>query len=48
VDRMLGLSPAWSLTQPLGAAMFAVIMLYSVFRLLTGQGVVWKGRTYQG
>ena len=46
VDRMLGLSPVWTLTQPIGAAMFAAIMLYSIFRLLTGRGVTWKGRVY--
>jgi chlorobactene glucosyltransferase len=46
VDRMLGLSPGWTLTQPVGAAIFAAIMLYSIFRLLTGRGVVWKGRVY--
>ena len=43
---MLGLSPGWTLTQPVGAVIFAAIMLYSIFRLLTGRGVVWKGRVY--
>jgi chlorobactene glucosyltransferase len=48
MDRSLGLTPVWTLTQPVGAAMFTAIMLYSIYRLLTGRGVVWKGRTYQG
>jgi chlorobactene glucosyltransferase len=46
VDRMLGISPAWSLTQPIGGLVFALIMATSALRLLTGKGVTWKGRTY--
>ena len=46
VDRSLGLSPVWTLTQPIGAAMFTAIMLHSIYRLLTGRGVTWKGRVY--
>ena len=48
VDRMLGLSPVWTLTQPIGMALFALIMLSTVVRLLTGRGVTWKGRSYHG
>jgi chlorobactene glucosyltransferase len=46
VDKMLGLPPGWTFTQPLGAAIFAAMMLYSFVRLAMGRGVTWKGRTY--
>jgi len=46
LDRATGLSPAWTLTLPLGVAIFGVLMLWSLARLLTGKGVTWKGRTY--
>lgn len=40
--------PAWyALTTPLGAAVFAVMMLASAFKVLSGKGVTWKGRTYK-
>lgn len=48
VDRALGLHIGWTLTQPFGVAVFGILMLNSVRRLLTGQGVTWKGRTYAG
>lgn len=48
IDRLLGISPLWTLTQPIGGILFIMIMLSSVWRLLTGKGVTWKGRTYQG
>lgn len=46
VDKALGLSPLWTLTQPVGVFVFALIMLSSLIRILTGKGVTWKGRTY--
>lgn len=48
IDKMLGLPPGWTFTQPAGAAIFAALMLYSFIRLATGRGVTWKGRTYAG
>ncbi len=48
IDRMLGISPLWTLTQPIGGILFMLIMLSSVWRLITGKGVTWKGRTYKG
>ena len=45
-DRMMGLPPVWTLTQPLGMAAMLAIMLHSLARLITGKGVTWKGRRY--
>jgi chlorobactene glucosyltransferase len=47
IDYLLGLPPGWTLTQPVGAAVVGIILLYSLVRLVTGKGVVWKGRTYE-
>ncbi|MEW5941989.1 MAG: glycosyltransferase, partial [Chloroflexota bacterium] len=44
--RGLGLSGWTSLTVPLGAGLFAAIMLTSAWKVLSGRGVAWKGRTY--
>lgn len=39
--------PVWyALTTPLGAGVFAAMMLTSAFNVLSGKGVTWKGRTY--
>ena len=39
--------PAWyALSVPLGAGVFAAMMLTSAWNVLTGKGVTWKGRTY--
>jgi chlorobactene glucosyltransferase len=46
MDRTMGLSPLWALTFPVGVALFGVLMLTSLVRILTGKGVTWKGRTY--
>ena len=46
MDRLLGISPLWTLTQPIGGALLGLIMLTSLYRLLTGKGVTWKGRVY--
>ncbi len=46
VDKILGLPLGWTFTQPVGTAIFAVLLLYSFLRLLAGKGVTWKGRTY--
>ena len=45
-SRSMGI-PAWyALTTPLGAGVFAAMMLSSAFKVLSGKGVTWKGRTY--
>jgi chlorobactene glucosyltransferase len=36
----------YALTTPLGAGVFAAMMFTSTWRSLSGQGIRWKGRTY--
>lgn len=43
----MGVSPWYALTLPLGAAIFAGMMFTSTWRVLSGQGVRWKGRVYR-
>ena len=39
--------PVWyALLTPLGAGVFAAMMLTSAWRVVSGQGVRWRGRTY--
>ncbi len=39
--------PRWyALTTPLGAAVFAAMMFTSTWKVLSGQGVTWRGRRY--
>ncbi len=47
VSRGLGISRLYALTVPLGAGMFAAIMLTSAWKVLSGRGVTWKGRRYE-
>ena len=47
VSRGLGISRLYALTVPIGAGMFAAIMLTSAFKVLSGRGVTWKGRRYE-
>jgi len=42
----LKISPWYALSLPLGAGIFAAMMATSTVRVLSGKGVVWKGRTY--
>lgn len=46
VNRRLGLPESYSLGFPLGAVIFIGILLNSAYRILSGRGVTWKGRTY--
>ncbi len=46
VCQALGIPRRYSLTTPLGAAIFAAIMLVSAWNVLSGRGVRWKGRHY--
>ncbi|HLO30285.1 MAG TPA: glycosyltransferase [Anaerolineales bacterium] len=42
----MGISPWYALTLPLGAAVFAAMMFTSTWKILSGKGVIWKGRMY--
>ena len=46
--RGMHIPPAYALTVPLGAAIFAGMMLASTWKVLSGRGVTWKGRRYAG
>jgi len=48
VCRGMQISLWYALTVPLGAAVFAAMMLVSAWKVLSGQGVTWKGRRYAG
>ena len=40
--------PIWyALTAPLGAGVFAAMMFTSAFKVISGKGVMWKGRRYK-
>ena len=42
----MGISPWYAFTLPLGAAIFAAMMFTSTWKVLSGKGVMWKGRMY--
>ena len=44
--QAMHISPGYALSTPLGAAVFAAMMITSAFRVLSGKGVAWKGRMY--
>src|SRR5687767_5503994 len=46
VARVMGISPWYAFTTTLGTGVFAAMMLTSAWRVLSGKGVTWKGRTY--
>ena len=46
VANKMKISEWYAFTTPLGAAVFAAMMITSAFRVLTGKGVTWKGRMY--
>jgi len=46
VDHAMQISRWYALTLPLGAAVFAAIMLTSAWRVTSGRGVTWRGRRY--
>lgn len=46
VAQKMGISRGYALTTPLGAAVFAAMMVTSAFRVISGKGVTWKGRKY--
>ena len=46
VAHNMGISRWYALTTPLGAAIFTAMMFTSTWKVLSGRGVTWKGRTY--
>jgi chlorobactene glucosyltransferase len=46
VNQNMGISRWYALTTPLGAGVFAAMMLASAWKVLSGAGVTWKGRKY--
>jgi chlorobactene glucosyltransferase len=46
VAQIMEISPFYAFTTPLGAAVFAAMMITSAFRVISGKGVSWKGRLY--
>ncbi|HEX9839347.1 MAG TPA: hypothetical protein VGA72_08380, partial [Anaerolineales bacterium] len=46
IAKAMDISPWYAFTTPLGAAVFAAMMLTSTWRVLSGKGVTWKGRMY--
>lgn len=47
VQRNIGLPARYLLTFPLGALIFISIIFNSLYRIISGKGVTWKGRTYR-
>jgi chlorobactene glucosyltransferase len=46
VAKAMDVPPWYAFTTPLGAAVFAAMMLTSTWKVLSGKGVTWKGRVY--
>lgn len=46
INHSMGISAWYTLTTPLGAGVFAAMMLASAWKVLSGAGVTWKGRKY--
>jgi glycosyltransferase involved in cell wall biosynthesis len=46
VDDTFGVPVVYTLAQPLGQAAFLALLAGSFYKVLTGQGVTWKGRRY--
>ncbi len=44
--RAFGIPGRYAFTFPLGALIFTAMMLTSAFNVLSGHGVIWKGRRY--
>lgn len=47
VSKAFGISRLYALTLPLAALIFVAMILASTYKVLSGQGVTWKGRKYR-
>lgn len=45
--RAFGIPNGYAFTFPLGALIFTAMMTASAFNVISGRGVIWKGRRYQ-
>jgi chlorobactene glucosyltransferase len=45
--RAFGISGGYAFTFPLGALIFTAMMVASAYDVLSGRGVIWKGRRYR-
>ncbi|HTP02058.1 MAG TPA: glycosyltransferase family 2 protein [Anaerolineales bacterium] len=46
VAQAMGISRWYALTTPLGAGVFAAMMIASAWKIISGRGVMWRGRRY--
>jgi chlorobactene glucosyltransferase len=46
VCRQMGVPASYALTYPLAVAAGNAMLFYSLYRVVSGKGVTWKGRTY--
>ncbi len=46
VAHGMGISRGYAFTLPLGAGIFATIMIVSAWKVVSGRGVTWRGRRY--
>jgi hypothetical protein len=46
ICRRMGIPRAYALTYPLGVIMGNAMLLFSLYKVVSGKGVRWKGRTY--
>jgi len=46
VAERLEISRWYAFTLPLGAGIFAAMILVSTWKIFSGRGVTWKGRVY--
>ena len=46
VAQKMEISRWYAFTTPLGTAVFAAMMITSAIRVISGKGVIWKGRVY--
>jgi hypothetical protein len=44
--RALNINSLYALSLPLGALVFTMMMVASAFKVLSGKGVSWRGRSY--
>ena len=47
IAQRLGITPLYAFTTPLGAGVFAALMITSAWKVLSGTGVTWRGRRYK-